>query len=141
MTIFWPIIWTIFGTLFKGVLKHWASILFTSICWQNEFFNHPPFQFFYGWFLGYFFPTVWFENAYPVGCLFIGYSLKHMVIYIKRLRIDLWCTAKVHTGYIEVIMQGKCGRNTEITFDIKWVIGTYGNWKNQNPGGRFGATS
>ena len=46
-----------------------------------------------------------------------------------------------HTGYIEVVMQGKCRRNTETTFDIKWVIGTYGNWKNQNPGGRFGATS
>ena len=46
-----------------------------------------------------------------------------------------------HTGYIEVIMQRKCGRNTETTFDIKWVIGTYGNWKNLNPGGRFGATS
>ena len=24
-----------------------------------------------------------------------------------------------HTGYIEVFMQGKCGRNTETTFDIK----------------------
>ena len=24
-----------------------------------------------------------------------------------------------HTGYIEVFMQGKCGRNTESTFDIK----------------------
>ena len=43
----------------------------------------------------------------------------------------------VHTGYIE----GKRGRNTETTFDIKWVIGTYGNWKNQNSGVRFGATS
>ena len=36
-----------------------------------------------------------------------------------------------HTGYIEVFMQGKCGRNIETTFDIKWVIGTYGNWKSQ----------
>ena len=25
----------------------------------------------------------------------------------------------LHTGYIEVIMQGKCGRNTETTFDNK----------------------
>ena len=25
----------------------------------------------------------------------------------------------IHTGCIEVIMQGKCGRNTETTFDIK----------------------
>ena len=25
----------------------------------------------------------------------------------------------IHTGYIEVFMQGKCGRNTETTFDIK----------------------
>ena len=32
-----------------------------------------------------------------------------------------------HTGYIEVFMQGKCGRNTETTFDIKKVIGIYGN--------------
>ena len=24
-----------------------------------------------------------------------------------------------HTGYIEVFMQGKCGHNTETTFDIK----------------------
>ena len=46
----------------------------------------------------------------------------------------------LHTGYIEVIMQEKCGGYTETTFDIKWVIGTYGYWKNQNPGGRFGST-
>ena len=26
-------------------------------------------------------------------------------------------------------------------FHIKWIFGTQGNWKNQNPGGRFGATS
>ena len=26
-------------------------------------------------------------------------------------------------------------------FHIKWIIGTHGNWKNQNPGGSFGATS
>ena len=24
---------------------------------------------------------------------------------------------------------------------LKWIIGTHDNWKNQNPGGRFGATS
>ena len=24
---------------------------------------------------------------------------------------------------------------------LKWIIGTHGNWKNQNPGGRFGAPS
>ena len=28
-----------------------------------------------------------------------------------------------------------------IVFHLIWVIGTYGNWKNQNPWGRFGATS
>ena len=26
-------------------------------------------------------------------------------------------------------------------FHMKWIIETYGNWRNQNPGGRFGATS
>ena len=23
---------------------------------------------------------------------------------------------------------------------LKWIIGTHGHWKNQNPGGRFGVT-
>ena len=26
-------------------------------------------------------------------------------------------------------------------FQLKWRFGTHGHWKNQNPGGRFGATS
>ena len=26
-------------------------------------------------------------------------------------------------------------------FHTKWRFGTHGSWKNQNPGGRFGATS
>ena len=28
-------------------------------------------------------------------------------------------TVLIHTGYIEFIMKGKCGRNTETTFDIR----------------------
>ena len=34
----------------------------------------------------------------------------------------------------------KCGGIGSNGFHIKWKIGTHGNWKNQNPGGRFGAT-
>ena len=32
-----------------------------------------------------------------------------------------------HTGYIEVFMQGKCGRDTETTFELKRRFGIHGN--------------
>ena len=47
----------------------------------------------------------------------------------------------VHGSYEWIIMLEKCGRLDLTVFHLIWVIGTYGNWKNQNPGGRFGATS
>ena len=36
-----------------------------------------------------------------------------------RAKDQLVSKCLYHTGYIEVFMQGKCGRNTETTFDIK----------------------
>ena len=38
-------------------------------------------------------------------------------------------------------MLEKCGHLDLTVFHLIWVIGTCGNWKNQNLGGRFGATS
>ena len=38
-------------------------------------------------------------------------------------------------------MHEKCGHSMDNRNKLKWIIGTHGNWKNQNPGGRFGATS
>ena len=46
-----------------------------------------------------------------------------------------------HGSYEWIIMLEKYGRLDLTVFHLIWVIGTYGNWKNQNPGGRFGATS
>ena len=40
-----------------------------------------------------------------------------------------------------IIMHEKCGRPDSNGFQLKGRFGTHGNWKNQNPGGRFGATS
>ena len=42
---------------------------------------------------------------------------------------------------LRIIMHEKCGRPDSNEFQLKWRFGTHGNWKNQNPGGRFGATS
>ena len=61
-------------------------------------------------------------NQQPLFC-----TKQHFLSLFKIRENMCWTN---HTCYIEVIMQGKCGRNTETTFDIKWVIGTYGNWKN-----------
>ena len=47
----------------------------------------------------------------------------------------------LHGSYEWIIMLEKCGRLDPSVFHLIWVIGTYGNWKNQNPGGSFGATS
>ena len=44
-------------------------------------------------------------------------------------------------SYEWIIMLEKCGRLDLTVFHLILVIGTYGTWKNQNPGGRFGATS
>ena len=33
----------------------------------------------------------------------------------------------MHTGYIEIFMQGKCGRDTETTFELKRRFGIHGN--------------
>ena len=38
--------------------------------------------------------------------------------------------------YVNVL--GSLGNNR---FQLKWRFGTHGDWKNQNPGGRFGASS
>ena len=50
-------------------------------------------------------------------------------------------TIPYHDSYECIIMLEKCGRIDLTVFHLIWVIGTYGNWKNHNPGGRFGATS
>ena len=46
-----------------------------------------------------------------------------------------------HGSYKWIIMHEKCGRPDSNGFQVKWRFGTHGNWKNQNPGGHFGATS
>ena len=40
-----------------------------------------------------------------------------------------------------IIMHEKWRRLDSNGVQLKWRFGTHGNWKNQNPGGRFGATS
>ena len=47
----------------------------------------------------------------------------------------------LHTTYSWYIKWQKCAHMGLNDFHIKWMIGTQCNWKNQNPGGRFGATS
>ena len=45
----------------------------------------------------------------------------------------------VHDSYEWINMLEKCRHLDLIVFHLIWAIGTYGNWKNQNPEGRFGA--
>ena len=54
-------------------------------------------------------------------------------IYITKLFNHI-AMAKTELLYL------KCGGIGSNGFHIKGIIGTHDNWKNQNPGGRFGAT-
>ena len=47
-----------------------------------------------------------------------------------NFRAETELTILTYTGYIEVFMQGKCGRDTETTFELKRRFGTHGNGKN-----------
>ena len=46
-----------------------------------------------------------------------------------------------HTVLENFIMSNKLGHSMDNGNKLKWIIGTHGNWKNQNSGGHFGATS
>ena len=46
-----------------------------------------------------------------------------------------------HSAYSWYIKWQKCARMGLDGFHIKWMIGIHCNWKNQNPGSCFGATS
>ena len=54
-----------------------------------------------------------------------------------------WSTDEIihHGSYKWIIMLEKCGRPNLNVFHLNWIIGTHGNWKNQNPWSPFGATS
>ena len=49
---------------------------------------------------------------------FLDYLLMNTADH-KLIKEEFFYYCLDHTGYIEVFMQGKCGRNTEATFDIK----------------------
>ena len=44
-----------------------------------------------------------------------------------------------HCSYQWIIMHEKYGLPNSNGFQLKWRFGTDDNWKNENPGGRFGA--
>ena len=54
-----------------------------------------------------------------------------------------WCIVclSTHTIYKSFIIWRKCGGITDNGIKLQWLISTKGNWKNRNPGSRFGATS
>ena len=53
----------------------------------------------------------------------------------------LMCFSILYTPLRNKLLCQFLGRLGNSGFQLKWSFGTHGNWKNQNPGGRFGATS
>ena len=57
---------------------------------------------------------------------------------VRRQSLCKLCTVAMN----ELLCSKNSGAYIDLTvYHLIWVIGIYGNWKNQNPGGRFGATS
>ena len=61
-------------------------------------------------------------------------SIQNQIVYDKNVGI-------LHGSYRWIIMLEKYGHPDLNIFHLKWIISTHGNWKNQNPGGRFGPNS
>ena len=62
------------------------------------------------------------------------------VLGLQKLLSPLYFTEMSHclgTNYYVNFWEGMSSNG----FDIKWIFSTENNWKNQNPGGCFGATS
>ena len=60
---------------------------------------------------------------------------------VKKKVSNFYWVVPRHGSNKWIIMLEKWGRPDINVFHIKWIIAKHGNWKNQNPGGRFGATS
>ena len=75
----------------------------------------------------------------------VGSSLrKYHVMFVKVKQSNVaisHCHSRTHTAYEKFIIYNKLGHIGLYGNKLKWIIGTHGHWKNQNPGVRFGATS
>ena len=60
---------------------------------------------------------------------------------VYRLTLNSHLCNIGHTTYRKNYSLEKCVGMGLNDFHIKWIIGTHCNWKNQNPGSPFGATS
>ena len=64
-------------------------------------------------------------------------SILRLLFYVLGLQL----LQPTHSTYSWDIKCQKCARIGLNSFHVKWIIGIHCNWKNQNPGSRFGATS
>ena len=56
-------------------------------------------------------------------------------------KLDVELCILLHTALEDFILSNKLGHLMDNGNKLKWIIGTHGNIKSQNSGGRFGATS
>ena len=69
-------------------------------------------------------------------------AAKHISNKAKKMfNVKILTIEQYHTTYRKNNNLEKCVGIGLNGFHIKWIIGTHCNWKNQNPGSRFGATS
>ena len=70
------------------------------------------------------------------------YKMHEWAVVIAKFRaIAIALLSPLTMAKIELLYIKKCGGIGSNGFHIKWIIGTHGNWKNQNSVGLFGATS
>ena len=97
-------------------------LLFRSLCIIKEYWNYIH--------------IVLYFWSFCLHC----YEKNHYFRFLEWKEIHFSPIA-YHTSYRWIIMLEKCGHSDLHVFCLKWIIDKHGNWKNQNPGGRFGALS
>ena len=87
--------------------------------------------------------TLIFVSLVPCPCKFLKHPRKFLYntgwMDVTLGRNGLWMA--LHSTYSWNIKWQKCACIGLNVFQLKWIIGTHCNLKNQNPESRFGATS
>ena len=75
---------------------------------------------------------------FPV--ILVSINIRKYGIALANVK-SAWSLVYIHTTYSWNIKWQKCARMGLNWFHIREIFGTQDNWKNENPGSRFGATS
>ena len=90
-------------------------------------------------------PNFWPRNSWLNGAFFWNWVIDHFINFDANPSFCKYCISMIwpwpsyfYTWHYDwIIIPQKCRGIDSNWFQIRWIISTHGNWKNQNPGSPF----